>query len=613
MTKSPRQHHHTSIFVFAATLALAALDHSCQAFSSVVWTPQHNQQRQRQQQQQKEQQRHRFDKQEERQQQQQKILTNLDTNIAPTPTVTTASKVQHRETYDLNAWFRGWHTVEQEECYEMEGTFPTDLCGTFFQNGPAKFKIGDELVIHPFDADGMIRAVTFDQGKAWFRNRFVRTPGFIEEERYQKVCYRGVFGTAKNKGNFWSNVLDLRRKNVANTNVLFHQNKLYALWDAGAPVEMDPCTLETKGENARAFDSDRYAAHYKVDTKSNTLCNFALYFAYPNPTNTHRLQLMEHDLDTGKVVYEKSYRLPGIAIGHDMAITEKYFCFFRFPATFDPVPFILGKKGPAQCFEWDAKASTAPLYLVPRGPKQKGQSQEPIRIDLPPLFCFHTANAFDDPETGEAVIDVLMADKMYMTDTNCEGKYPDKLIWESVDIVRDIAPFTLTRYRVNPETRQLVSMTPLSASGAASVDFPVLHDEKMGQPYQYAYVAATATQTTMGPWQGLAKIDVEQASTIEKWIPEPHEFLSEVAFCPRDVQQDGQDNSKEDDGYLMGFLYNGKEHSSSLCIFDAANVAQGPIARAKLRHAMPHSLHGSFAAGFAPALTDQVRQSFGKL
>ena len=117
MTTSSRHHlHHSSILALAATLALAAQDRSrCQAFSSVVWTPQQQPQRQWQQEQ-KEQQRKRFHKQEEQQQQHQQqqqhdILPNLDTNFPPAAPATTTFKVQHRETYDLNAWFRGWHTV----------------------------------------------------------------------------------------------------------------------------------------------------------------------------------------------------------------------------------------------------------------------------------------------------------------------------------------------------------------------------------------------------------------------------------------------------------------------------------------------------------------------
>jgi hypothetical protein len=138
--------------------------------------------------------------------------------------------IQHRESFDHDAWKKGFSTVEREDAYELPDIFPSDLQGTFFQNGHAKFEVGEELVVHPFDADGMLTAVTFEDGKAWFRNRFVETPGFLEELSKSKVCYRGLFGTAKNKGAWYSNIFDLESKNVANTHAMFFNDKLYALW-----------------------------------------------------------------------------------------------------------------------------------------------------------------------------------------------------------------------------------------------------------------------------------------------------------------------------------------------------------------------------------------------
>ncbi|CAM9965211.1 unnamed protein product [Choristocarpus tenellus] len=34
-------------------------------------------------------------------------------------------------------------------------------------------KVGDEIVKHPFDGDGMVLAVSFSEKGAYFRNRFV--------------------------------------------------------------------------------------------------------------------------------------------------------------------------------------------------------------------------------------------------------------------------------------------------------------------------------------------------------------------------------------------------------------------------------------------------------
>lgn len=48
---------------------------------------------------------------------------------------------------------------------------PADLRGSYFRNGPAKFRVGSDQIMHPFDGDGMVAAVTFDgKGRAHFRS-----------------------------------------------------------------------------------------------------------------------------------------------------------------------------------------------------------------------------------------------------------------------------------------------------------------------------------------------------------------------------------------------------------------------------------------------------------
>jgi len=103
------------------------------------------------------------------------VNDNLPVSQASSPLIQHPLKplIQHRETFDRESWMQGFSTVEQEDCFDLPGSFPFDLCGTYFQNGHAKFEAGDERVVHPFDGDGMLTAVTFYQGKAWFRNRFV--------------------------------------------------------------------------------------------------------------------------------------------------------------------------------------------------------------------------------------------------------------------------------------------------------------------------------------------------------------------------------------------------------------------------------------------------------
>ena len=147
-------------------------------------------------------------------------------------------------------------------------------------------------------------------------------------------------------------------------------------------------------------------------------------------------------------------------------------------------------------------------------------------------------------------------------------------------------------------------MKSLSENGSKSVDFPVLHPRSFGQPYKYAFCGAGASVEKCMPLQGFVKIDVEQGKVVQKWLPkEEHEFLSELVFAPR--------SEEEDDGYLLGYLLNGSKKTTKVVVFDAKNIEQGPVASSEpLQDYMSHSLHGTFAPGFAPDLTDSVKATF---
>ena len=45
---------------------------------------------------------------------------------------------------------------------------------------------------HPFDGDGMIHVVGFRDGKAFYRNRFVRTDGFLAEQEAGQSLWAGL-------------------------------------------------------------------------------------------------------------------------------------------------------------------------------------------------------------------------------------------------------------------------------------------------------------------------------------------------------------------------------------------------------------------------------------
>ena len=94
----------------------------------------------------------------------------------------TVSSPSSSVNFDMDDWRSGYRSQPNEYVYEIDdidGTIPADLEGTLFRNGPGLLDIGGYPVHHPFDGDGMITAISIRDGKAHFRNRFIRTAGYV--------------------------------------------------------------------------------------------------------------------------------------------------------------------------------------------------------------------------------------------------------------------------------------------------------------------------------------------------------------------------------------------------------------------------------------------------
>jgi carotenoid cleavage dioxygenase len=74
---------------------------------------------------------------------------------------------------------------------EVIGQVPADIDGVYVRNteNPVHEPIGR---YHPFDGDGMLHVMSFKDGKAGYRNRFVRTKGFQAEAEAGRALWAGL-------------------------------------------------------------------------------------------------------------------------------------------------------------------------------------------------------------------------------------------------------------------------------------------------------------------------------------------------------------------------------------------------------------------------------------
>ena len=172
-----------------------------------------------------------------------------------------------------NPYLTGPYAVTHDELtlrdLEVVGEIPDDLNGVYVRNGPNP-QFEPQGRYHWFDGDGMVHAVHFADGRATYRNRWIRTDGFEREREAGRPLWRGIIEP------FESNPPGEPEKDAANTSLVFHNERLLALWyRSGKPYALDPVTLETLG--AEDFDGTlrcEVSAHAKADEHTGELCFF---------------------------------------------------------------------------------------------------------------------------------------------------------------------------------------------------------------------------------------------------------------------------------------------------------------------------------------------------
>ena len=124
----------------------------------------------------------------------------------------------------------------------VEGEVPQDLFGSYYRNGPDPQFPPKDGHYHWFGGDGMIHAFHFENGKISYKNRWVQTSKYKQERKAGKSLTNLV--NPMEPDPLWS---PEGENGVANTNIIFHGDRLLALEEGHLPFEIDPFTLESVG------------------------------------------------------------------------------------------------------------------------------------------------------------------------------------------------------------------------------------------------------------------------------------------------------------------------------------------------------------------------------
>ncbi len=472
---------------------------------------------------------------------------------------------------DALPWLGLAASLPDEHDYEarVEGRIPDGLRGVLYRNGPGLFERDGLRKRSILDGDGMIQAFRIGDDGVRYQNRYTRTEKFVEEE--EDGAFRYATWTTQAPGGMFSNLFARRMANQAGVSTALKHGNLYAFDESSEPHELDPATLETRGLSTLGTDEDAavFSAHSKTDGRNGEWLHFGL--GYGRDIDLH----LNHFHADGRLRSHRTVKLPRYCYLHDYFATERHLVFNVHPAEISIFRFLFGRSSLVGAMDWRPELGNL-VMIVPR----EGDA-EPILIETEASWMWHTLNAYE--RGGEIVADFVGYD-------GAEDFLGDDPWFMAVMEGRrgKASASSLRRYVIDPAARTL--RQEVIASGTC--EFPIVNPAHACHPHRYGYVVRNHEP---GPFpHQVARVDTQTGAS------DVFDF-GEAAFCgePIFARAPGasyEAGSTDEPGWLLTQVYDSRTRKSFLAILDAEHVADGPVAIAHLRHHVPLSFHGWWAA-----------------
>jgi carotenoid cleavage dioxygenase len=451
---------------------------------------------------------------------------------------------------------------ERDDCaLPIKGELPRDLRGTLFRNGPnPQFDTPDA---HWFVGDGMLHAFTLENGKASYRNRWVRTPKFLAEHDAGRAIWSGKgFGGQKLPDAPPTSVKDA---GVANTNVIWHAGKLLALEEAHLPTEIDPKTLATRGyvDYARSI-AGPVTAHPKIDPVTGEL----IFFGYNASGPFSRGMTCGAITPSGVVRKFERFEAPYSSMVHDFIVTAKHVLFPILPLTGSMDRAMKGL--PPYAWEPGKGAFVGVM-------KRDGSARDIRWFRGEACYVFHTMNAWEE---GDLIVADVMQREAPVLFPAADGKPipPEKQIARLARWTFNMADGSDTFSRVYLDDLQ--------------AEFPRIDDRRAGLANRHSWFAGVTASAAGGMFNSIEHVD--NITGLRRLYELPGgDATSEPVFIHRSV------DAAEGDGWLLATVWRAAENRSDLVVLDATEVERGPIATVQLAARVPFGLHGNWVPAAA--------------
>jgi len=466
----------------------------------------------------------------------------------------------------------------------VTGEVPANLNGRYVRNGPNALAEIDPVTYEWFSATAMVHGVRLRDGRAeWYRNRWLRTDA---------VC--DSLGEPRRPGPIHAGI-----DHAVHTNVIGQAGRTFVITEGGAnPFELTE-DLDTVG--SCDFDGTLpagggYVSHPHRDPVTGEWHAVSYFGGRANRVHYTVLDT------TARIRRSIEIPVDGQPAMHDFALTEHYIVIYDLPLVVDlrrvagglprplrrpadaliprlvrhgfvPDPLFAGTLRMLQPnskhrlpLRWDS-SHAARIGVLPRD----GETQDLRWFDVEPCHVWHTLNAYEADDT--IVIDFVRYPKMYDTDRS----------WPNPT---DGDP-TLDRWNIdliaNKVREERVDDRPQ--------EFPQVDERVVGRRHRYGYTVGAerldpALQTGLVAHSDtMFKHDFASGATTKRHLG-PGTSASEFVFVPSNA------DGAEDDGVVMGYVYDAHTDRSDLTMLDAQTL--DTVAVVHLPTRVPFGFHGNW-------------------
>jgi all-trans-8'-apo-beta-carotenal 15,15'-oxygenase len=451
-----------------------------------------------------------------------------------------------------------------EDSYKIDqimGEIPEYIRGTYYLNGPARFVYGNLRYRHWLDGDGMVCSLLFSEGEVHVTHRFVRSQKFVDEAEAGRPLYR-TFGTAFDGDQL---IRGIALASPVNVSVYPFANTLLAFGEQGVPYELDPITLETRGLYTFGKRLNRvspFSAHPKFDHNTGDMFNFGIAFSPTHPMlNFYRFG------SDGRLIYRKRFPLKSPCSIHDFALSKHYAIFYLSPYILDMDKFLSDGQPLMDALVWQPERGSRLLIISCE------TGEEIASFSIGQNYCLHLTHAFEEDDS--LIIDMIELD---------QPVYDQYQIIP--DLFSDVREARALRLKINLSQCEITEQHTLSYNNMC--DFPTIDGRKTAQRCEDFWVLGIGNTAKPGRKFFDRLVHLNWNGTQDMYQVLPNHYLGgEPVFVG---------NPKGEEGAIICQMLDAEKIQSYFAIFDAFNVANGPVAMLELNSPIHLGFHACFEA-----------------